>query len=115
MSSPRAKMLDRREAALATLVAYGVAWPEANPSFSTETLEQIAMIVIDPTQPDAVEKLRALADAEHLFDDKENVWQPTDFRIPTVVPRLEADGDAWAGWLSRKQDVMHRLAASAGA
>jgi len=41
--------------------------------------------------------------------------QPTDFRIPTVVPRLEADGDAWAGWLSRKQDVMHRLAASAGA
>jgi hypothetical protein len=26
---------------------------------------------------------------------------------------LEDDGDAWAGWLSRKQDVMHRLAANA--
>jgi bifunctional non-homologous end joining protein LigD len=41
--------------------------------------------------------------------------RPTDFRIPTVVPMLDADGDAWAGWLSRKQDVMHRLAASAAA
>lgn len=61
-------MTDRREAALATLVAYGVCWPGAPTSFSTETLEQIALIVINPTQPGAVEKLRALADAEHLFD-----------------------------------------------
>jgi bifunctional non-homologous end joining protein LigD len=37
----------------------------------------------------------------------------SDFRIPTVMPMLEDDGDAWAGWLSRKQDVMHRLAANA--
>jgi bifunctional non-homologous end joining protein LigD len=41
--------------------------------------------------------------------------RPTDFRIPTVMPILRDEGDAWAGWLSRKQDVMQRLATSAAA
>ena len=38
---------------------------------------------------------------------------PLEFRLPTVVPMLEDDADAWAGWLSRKQDVMHRLTRAA--
>jgi bifunctional non-homologous end joining protein LigD len=38
---------------------------------------------------------------------------PPDFRVPNVASIVEADGDAWAGWLERKQDVMHRLAAGA--
>jgi bifunctional non-homologous end joining protein LigD len=38
---------------------------------------------------------------------------PRDFRIPTVPARLERHGDAWQGWLARKQDVRGRLAASA--
>jgi bifunctional non-homologous end joining protein LigD len=40
---------------------------------------------------------------------------PFDFRVPTAVPMVEAHGDAWAGWIERKQDVMDRLAASAAA
>lgn len=64
-------MLDRREAAMAALVAYDVCPPGVTCSFSTETLERIAAIVINPP-PDAVEQLRALADTEHLFDAKEN-------------------------------------------
>jgi bifunctional non-homologous end joining protein LigD len=38
---------------------------------------------------------------------------PTDFRVPTVPACVRADGDAWAGWLERKQDVMDRLALGA--
>jgi bifunctional non-homologous end joining protein LigD len=35
---------------------------------------------------------------------------PTDFRLTTVVPLLAMRGDAWAGWLDRKQSVEDRLA-----
>lgn len=38
-----------------------------------------------------------------------------DFRITTVVQALQAHGDAWAGWLDRKQDVERTLAAVAAA
>lgn len=36
---------------------------------------------------------------------------PPEFRIPTVAPIVEANGDAWAGWIERKQDVVDRLKA----
>jgi DNA primase len=38
-----------------------------------------------------------------------------DFRITTVVEALRNHGDAWAGWLDRKQDVERTLAAVAAA
>ena len=38
---------------------------------------------------------------------------PTDFRLPTVPAHVRAEGDPWAGWLERKQDVMDRLAVGA--
>ena len=38
---------------------------------------------------------------------------PSDYRLSTVPAILRAEGDAWAGWLERKQDVRKRLGARA--
>jgi bifunctional non-homologous end joining protein LigD len=42
------------------------------------------------------------------WDELEHAY-PTDFRITTAVTRLRERGDAWAHWMTRKEDIARRL------